>query len=123
MEIKRILIVDDEQLILSYLDRKFSKLGYAVFLAGDGEEAVRQAFLNRPDIILLDIKLPRLNGIEVCKKLKSDERTKNTPVLILSARAQASEIKIGLDAGADKYLCKPMSFPDILKEVRAYDKK
>jgi len=123
MKIRKILIVDDEQIILSYLEKKFTKLDYSVYLASDGEEAVKQAFLNRPDIILLDIKLPKLNGIDVCKKLKADERTKNIPILILSARAQASEIKIGIAAGADKYLCKPMSFPDILSEIRAYDNK
>ncbi|OPY86762.1 MAG: Alkaline phosphatase synthesis transcriptional regulatory protein PhoP [Smithella sp. PtaU1.Bin162] len=123
MKIRKILIVDDEQIILSYLEKKFTKLDYSVYLAGDGEEAVKQAFLNNPDIILLDIKLPKLNGIDVCKKLKADERTKNIPILILSARAQASEIKIGIAAGADKYLCKPMSFPDILSEIRAYDNK
>jgi DNA-binding response OmpR family regulator len=121
MKIKKILIVDDEQLILSYMQRKFTKLDYSVYLANDGEEAVNQAFSNMPDIILLDIKLPKLNGIEVCKRLKTDERTKDIPILMLSARAQSSEIKIGLEAGADKYLCKPMSFPDILKEIRAYE--
>ena len=79
MKIRKILIVDDEQIILSYLEKKFTKLDYSVYLAGDGEEAVKQAFLNNPDIILLDIKLPKLNGIDVCKKLKADERTKNIP--------------------------------------------
>ncbi len=64
MKIRKILIVDDEQIILSYLEKKFTKLDYSVYLAGDGEEAVKQAFLNNPDIILLDIKLPKLNGIE-----------------------------------------------------------
>jgi DNA-binding response OmpR family regulator len=123
MKIKKILIVDDEKLILSYLERKFTKLDYSVYLANDGEEAIKQAFLNIPDIILLDIKLPKLNGIDVCKRLKADEKTKNIPILMLSARAQASEIKIGLEAGADKYLCKPMSFPDILTEIRAYENK
>ncbi|MGV8058347.1 MAG: response regulator transcription factor [Smithellaceae bacterium] len=123
MKIKKILIVDDETMILSYLERKLIKLDYSVCLASDGEEAVRQAFLHIPDIILLDIKLPKLNGIEVCKMLKTDERTKSIPILMLSARAQSSEIKIGLEAGADKYLCKPMSFPDILNEIHAYEKK
>lgn len=123
MEIKKILVVDDEKPISSYLKRKLTKLGYTVYIAEDGEEAVKQAFTYLPDIILLDVKLPRLSGIEVCKRLKTDERTKNTPVLMLSAKAQSFEINEGLDAGADRYLCKPMSFPDILNEIRVYEGK
>ena len=75
MEIKKILVVDDEESICSYLQRKLVKLGYTVYTAEDGEEAIEQAFSNLPDIILLDVKLPKLSGIEVCKKLKSDGRT------------------------------------------------
>ena len=123
MAIKKILVVDDDEPISSYLIRKFTKLGYTVFVAEDGEEAVQQAFLNLPDIILLDVKLPRLNGIEVCKRLKADDKTKDIPILMLSAKAQTFEINEGLKAGADKYLCKPMSFPAILDEIRAFDKQ
>ncbi|MCX5827242.1 MAG: response regulator [Deltaproteobacteria bacterium] len=123
MEIQKILVVDDDKPISSYLQRKFAKLGYTVYVAEDGEEAVKQAFSNRPDIILLDVKLPKMNGIEVCKQLKADETTKSIPVLMLSAKAQSFEINEGLEAGADKYLCKPMSFPDILGEIRAYERK
>jgi len=117
----KILIVDDEAPIHSYLQRKLSKLGYTVFVAEDGEEALSQAFSNFPDIILLDVKLPKLNGIETCKRLKSDERTNNIPILMLSAKAQTEEIKEGLEAGADRYLCKPIGFPDILKEIKKYE--
>jgi DNA-binding response OmpR family regulator len=121
--IKKILVVDDDEPISSYLLRKFTKLGYTAYAAEDGEKAVQLAFSNFPDIILLDVKLPKLGGIEVCKRLKADDRTKNIPILMLSAKAQSFEIKEGLAAGADKYLCKPMSFPAILNEIRAYDKK
>ena len=121
MQIKKILVVDDEEPIYSYLQRKFTKLGYTTLTAEDGEEAIEKAFSTLPDIILIDVKLPKLNGIEVCKRLKSDGRTKNIPILILSAKAQSSEIKEGLAAGADKYLCKPVGFPDILAEIRKYE--
>jgi len=123
MRIKKILIVDDEKPIYSYLEKKLTKLGYTALTAEDGEEAVEKALLTLPDIILLDVKLPKLSGIEVCKRLKSDDRTKNTPVLMLSAKAQSSEIREGLEAGADKYLCKPISFPDILREIMNYEDK
>ncbi len=120
--IKKILVVDDEEPIYAYLQRKLSKLGYSVYTAADGEEALSQVSSERPDIILLDVKLPKLNGIEVCKRIKSNTETKHIPVIILSAKAQANEIKVGLKAGADRYLCKPISFPDILGEIRAYEK-
>jgi DNA-binding response OmpR family regulator len=121
MQIKKILVVDDEKPIYAYLQRKFTKLGYTTLTAEDGEDAIEKAFSNLPDIILMDVKLPKLSGIEVCKKLKSDNRTKNIPIIILSAKAQSSEIKKGLEAGADKYLCKPVGFPDILNEIRRYE--
>jgi len=121
VKIKKILVVDDEKTIHSYLQRKLSKLGYSVYIAEDGEEALSRAFSLLPDLVLLDIKLPKLNGIEVCKRLKSDDETKNIPVLMLSAKAQSEEIEEGMKAGADKYLCKPISFPDILKEVHIYE--
>lgn len=121
MKIKKILVVDDEKSIHSYLQRKLSKLGYSVYIAEDGEEALSKAFSLLPDLVLLDIKIPKLNGIEVCKRLKSDDGTKKIPIIMLSAKAQSEEIEEGLKAGADKYLCKPISFPDILKEVQNYE--
>ena len=117
----KILVVDDERPIHSYLQRKLTKLGYTVFVAEDGEEALSKVFSNFPDIVLLDVKIPKIDGIEVCRKIKSDERTKAIPVLILSAKAQSEEIKEGLEAGANKYLTKPISFPEILKEIQHYE--
>ncbi len=116
----KILVVDDEKSINSYLQKKLTKLGYTVFIAEDGEEALKQAFTHLPDIILLDVNLPKLSGIEVLKSLRADERTKSIPILILSARAQGKDIKAGLKAGANRYLCKPISFANILEEIRAY---
>ena len=121
MKINTILVVDDEELIHSYLQKKLSKLGYTVFVAKDGEEALDQAFANLPDIILLDVKLPKLNGIETCKRLRVDQRTKNTPIIMLSAKAQSEEIRTGLEAGANRYLPKPIGFPDILKEIKDFE--
>jgi len=120
MPIEKILVVDDEQPIYSYLQKKFTKLGYTALTAEDGEEAVAKALLNVPDLIILDVKLPKLSGIEVCRRLKSEERTRHIPILMLSAKAQSDEIREGLEAGADKYLCKPIGFPDLLRELRAY---
>jgi DNA-binding response OmpR family regulator len=121
MKITKILIADDEKTIHFYLQRKLTKLGYTVLVAQDGEDALEKAFSNVPDIILLDVKMPKLSGLEVCRRIKSDERTKHILILMLSAKAQSAEIKEGLEAGADRYLCKPISFPDILREIRAYE--
>ena len=121
MVIETILVVDDEEAISAYLQRKLAKQGYSVQVAEDGEMAWDLAVSTLPDIILMDVKLPKLTGAEVCKRLKADERTRRIPVLLLSAKAQPDEIQEGLDAGADDYLCKPMSFPDILERIKSYE--
>ena len=123
MNIRKILIVDDEKTITSYLEKKLAKLGYTVSVAENGEEALAKAFAECPDFVLLDVKLPILNGHEVCRRLKADNRTGNIPVVMLSAKAQSDEIDHGLASGADKYLCKPMGFPDILKEIKEFETK
>lgn len=121
MDLKKILIVDDEQPIHAYLQKKLGKLGYMAYVAEDGEDALEQASFRLPDIILLDVKLPKLDGLEVCRRLKSDERTRHIPIIILSAKAQSEEIAEGLAAGADRYLCKPVGFPDILAEIKTFE--
>jgi two-component system phosphate regulon response regulator PhoB/two-component system alkaline phosphatase synthesis response regulator PhoP len=122
MKINKILVVDDEENISSYLSRKLAKLGYEVLVASDGETALDMAFTRLPDIVLLDVKLPKMNGYEVCHKIKSNDQTRLTPVIMLSAKTQGNEIKQGLDAGCDLYLTKPIGFPDILRHVRSFEK-
>ena len=121
MGVEKILVVDDEEAIYSYLERKLGKLGYTVSTADDGEKAIARALSETPDIILLDVKLPKLDGIEVCKRLKANDMTKRIPIIILSAKAQSDEIAAGLKAGADRYLCKPVGFPDILNMIRSFN--
>jgi two-component system phosphate regulon response regulator PhoB/two-component system alkaline phosphatase synthesis response regulator PhoP len=121
MKINKILVVDDEDNISSYLSRKLSKLGYEVFVASDGETAIDITFTRLPDIVLLDVKLPKMNGYEVCRKIKANQTTCLTPVIMLSAKTQGNEIQQGLDAGCDLYLTKPIGFPDILQHVRSFE--
>jgi DNA-binding response OmpR family regulator len=121
MKINKILVVDDEDNISSYLSRKLSKLGYEVFVASDGETAIDITFSRLPDIVLLDVKLPKMNGYEVCRKIKANQTTRLTPVIMLSAKTQGNEIQQGLDAGCDLYLTKPIGFPDILQHVRSFE--
>ncbi len=122
MKINKILVVDDEENISSYLSRKLAKLGYEVSVASDGETALDMAFSRLPDIVLLDVKLPKMNGYEVCHKIKSNDQTRLTPVIMLSAKTQGDEIQQGLDAGCDLYLTKPIGFPDILQHIRSFEK-
>lgn len=121
MNISKILIVDDEETISSYLDRKLTQLGYTVLVASDGEEAVELCNSQKPDIVLLDVKLPRMNGHEVCRRIKSNPKTCNVPVLMLSAKSQADEIEEGLAAGAERYITKPIGFPDILNHIKSFE--
>jgi CheY-like chemotaxis protein len=121
MAIQNILVVDDEVLIHSYLNKKLTQSGFTVTTANDGQEALEKAFERPFDMIFLDSKMPYLNGVEVCKKLKSDERTRHIPIVMLSAMAKPEEIEKGLAAGADKYLCKPVGFPDILQIINHYN--
>jgi DNA-binding response OmpR family regulator len=123
MGIRSILVADDEKAINSYLQRKLTRLGYTVYVAEDGKTALDLALINVPDIILLDVKLPQLDGYAVCKVLKAEQNTKHIPIIMLSAKAQDSEIREGLMAGADRYICKPVGFSDILKEIQAFDRK
>jgi len=116
----KVLIVDDEEYITVYLKRKLDDLGYIVWVAKDGEAAIHLAFTHLPNLILLDINLPKLSGTEVCKRLKSDDKTQDITILMLSAKTQSKEIEKGLKVGADKYLCKPLGFQDILKEIQAF---
>lgn len=119
-ETKKILIVDDEEPIAAYLARKLQKLGHVVRVASDGQEAIDAAFADCPDLVLLDVKLPRKSGLEVAAALRADARTRRVAIIMLSAKAQQSEIDQGLKAGADRYLCKPLGFPDILHEISQF---
>lgn len=105
----RILVVDDEIYIVHILDFSLGMEGYEVVTALDGEEALKKATENRPDLIVLDIMMPKMDGYETCKALKSDERTKDIPVILLSAKGRNVDMQTGYDVGADEYITKPFS--------------
>ena len=120
MSTRSILIADDDELVNSFLARKLTRLGYTVYTAMDGEEALEQARVNLPDLILLDVKMPILSGYEVCRELKSEDSTNDIPVVMLSAKAQYKDIQEGIGAGADKYLSKPITLTRLLDEIKEY---
>jgi len=105
----RILVVDDEIYIVHILDFSLGMEGYEVVTALDGEEALRKATESKPDLIVLDIMMPKMDGYETCKALKSDERTKDIPVILLSAKGRNVDMQTGYDVGADEYITKPFS--------------
>jgi DNA-binding response OmpR family regulator len=117
-KIKKILVVEDEKDILELLISVFDDFrDYRILSATDGEEALRLARVDNPDIILLDIQLPRLNGYEVCKSVKSDPTTSPIKVLMLSGMAQNSDRQKAQEAGADGYIAKPFSSIELLEKV------
>lgn len=115
---RRILIVDDEPNIVMSLEYIFKKENFEVFIARDGEEAIEIVENKIPDIILLDIMMPNVDGYQVLKHLKLYEELSKIKVILLSAKNKASDIELGLRLGADKYISKPFSVKKLVKEVK-----
>jgi two-component system, OmpR family, response regulator MprA len=111
-----ILVVDDDPKIRGVLGRGLRLEGYEVQLAADGEEALQQARAQLPDLVVLDVMLPGMDGLEVCRRLR---RVTTAPVLMLTARDAVADRVAGLDSGADDYLVKPFDFDELLARLRA----
>lgn len=114
----KILIVDDEQDILDMLQYNLRKEGYELLLAKDGQQALHHA-ATLPDLIVLDIMMPEIDGLEVCKRLRSNEATAKIPILILTAKSGEVDEIIGLELGADDYMQKPISLHVLLARIKA----
>src|SRR5215467_10800492 len=113
----RVLVVEDEPRVAAFIARGLREQSYAVDIACDGDEALYQASINRYDIVLLDVLLPRKDGFEVCRHLRHEGFA--APILILTARDAVDDRVTGLDCGADDYLCKPFDFKELLARIRA----
>ena len=113
----KILVVDDEIYIVHILDFSLGMEGYEVLTALDGEQAVDKARSEHPDLIVLDIMMPKLDGYETCKILKAGEDTKNIPVILLSAKGRNVDQKIGFEVGADDYITKPFSPRKLVERI------
>ncbi len=113
----KILVVDDEDYIRQHLAKHLRRLGCEVIEANNGREALEKV-KQLPDIILMDVQMPEMTGYEVTRTLKSNPETLKTPIVLLSAKAQNSEIEKGIACGADRYLTKPASFPSIVDTVQ-----
>jgi class 3 adenylate cyclase len=115
----RILVVDDNPTNRDILDARLQAHGYAVLQAADGEQALRMAAEQAPDVVLLDVMMPKLDGFEVCRRLKRDAGTGFMPVILVTARAESKDVVAGLDAGADEYLAKPVDQAALLARIRS----
>jgi DNA-binding response OmpR family regulator len=114
----RVLIVDDEPDLLSVLHFGLEVEGFDVLEATDGELALEMARSHQPDLIVLDLMLPRMDGYKVCRALKFDERYKRIPIFILSARSGETDRRLALDLGADAYVTKPYDMRDLVVKIR-----
>lgn len=114
----RILLVDDEPHICQLAAARLEHEGYAVLIARDGQEALKAAREQRPDLVILDLMLPKMNGYEVCTLLKQDTRYQKIPILMFTAKAQEKDEKLGLECGADAYVRKPFDGVALLAEIR-----
>ncbi len=114
-----ILVIEDEAALVTLLRYNLERDGYRVVEARDGEEALIVAAEENPDLILLDWALPNLSGIEVCRRLRMKAESRNTPIIMLTARGEESDRIRGLDTGADDYVVKPFSMTEMLARIRA----
>jgi two-component system phosphate regulon response regulator PhoB len=114
-----VLVVEDEDALSALLQYNLDKEGYAVSVAGDGEEALMLIDEQLPDLVVLDWMLPKVSGVEVCRRLRARPETRNLPIIVLTARGEESDRIRGLDTGADDYVVKPFSMSELAARIRA----
>jgi DNA-binding response OmpR family regulator len=114
-----VLVVEDDPVILRLLEVNFELEGFGVVLAHDGAEGIDAARAKKPDIIISDIMMPKMSGIELVQALRADAATASIPIILLSAKAQTGDLKSGMDSGADDYITKPFEPLDLIDRVNA----
>ena len=114
-----VLVADDDEDIRSLVVFRLERAGYDVVAASDGEEAFKLALERTPDLAVLDVMMPKLDGYELTKRLRADSRTSDLPVILLTARAQDADVQRGFEAGADDYIRKPFSPQELRARVQA----
>ena len=117
---KKIMVVDDEVDLVETLRFPLEMEGFEVLVSYNGEDALNKARKESPDLILLDLMLPKLDGYKVCRLLKFDEKYKHIPILMLTAKIQEKDKTLGIETGANEYITKPFEMEDLLRKVKAY---
>ena len=115
---KKILIVDDEPIIVRLVESRLKASGYDVISASDGQEALNTARAEKPDLIILDIMLPKMDGYRVCRLLKLDDNFRQIPIIMFSARVQGEDQEKGMAAGAEAYLTKPFNPATFMNKIK-----
>jgi len=115
----RVLVIEDEVHILELLKYNLEAAGYKVITSENGKEGLDKAFEGKPDLVILDLMLPDVDGLEICKILKKNDETKNIPIIMLTAKSEEFDKVLGLEIGADDYLAKPFSPRELLARIRA----
>jgi two-component system phosphate regulon response regulator PhoB len=119
----RILIIEDERSLTDVLAYNLQREGYDTLVAHDGQEGLRKAQMQIPDLILLDLMLPSLDGLNICRELRAGERTRHIPILMLTAKAEETDQVVGFSMGADDYVTKPFSVKVLLQRVKALQRR
>lgn len=119
MVTRRILVVEDEEHIVELIKYNLESNGYEVLTAFDGIDAIKIAFAEIPDLILLDLMLPQIDGIEVTKRLRKDSSTRDIPIIMLTAKSEEIDKIVGLEIGADDYITKPFSIRELMARIKA----
>ncbi|MTI70769.1 MAG: response regulator transcription factor [Firmicutes bacterium] len=119
MNYGKILVVDDEEHIVELIKFNLENGGYEVVIAYDGNEAVEKAIKEKPNLVILDLMLPGIDGIEVCRKIKMNDDTKDTPIIMLTAKGEETDKVLGLEIGADDYITKPFSVRELMARIKA----
>jgi len=120
MSPKKILVVDDEVDLVETVRFPLEMEGFNVLVSYNGEDALNQARKENPDLIILDLMLPKLDGYKVCRLLKFDERYKHIPILMVTAKTQEKDKTLGMETGADEYITKPFEMDYLMEKVKAY---
>jgi len=115
---KRILVVDDDPVIVRTLEGNLKSSGYEVLVSQDATEGLEKAFKQFPQLIILDVMMPIINGFNFCRLLKSQEQHRGIPIIMLTSRAEEEDRKIGLEVGADAYLVKPFKTEELLARIK-----
>ena len=116
---KKILLVDDAETILMMERMILNKAGYELITAKDGQEAIAKAMAERPDLILMDVVMPRMGGFEACKQLRGNDTTKAIPIIMVTTRGEAESVESGFASGCNDYVTKPINGLEVLSKVKS----
>ncbi len=120
MSRKKILLVDDSSTVILMEKMILAKGPYDLVVASDGQEGVQKALAEKPDLILMDVMMPRMTGFEACKQLRAQKNTAGTPIILVTTRGEEQSVKSGFDAGCNDYVTKPIDGAALLSKVRGY---